>query len=69
MNTEAVAIWALLDSTTRIAHVRSGKLLASYDARHFQPPEGAEPSFLNRALTDAGFFLEENGESGIGSRP
>lgn len=58
--TEAVSVWKLLDSTTRIAHARSGELLAYYDAWHFQPPEGADPSFLNRALTDAGFFLEED---------
>ncbi|MFK4272837.1 DUF6461 domain-containing protein [Streptomyces milbemycinicus] len=63
MSTEAVSIWKLLDSTTRIAHAQSGELLAYYDAWHFQPAEGADPSFLNRALTDAGFFLEENWES------
>ncbi|MER6695056.1 DUF6461 domain-containing protein [Streptomyces minutiscleroticus] len=63
MGTEAVAVWKLLDGTTRIAHARSGELLAYYDAWHFQPPEGADPSFLDRALTDAGFFLDENWES------
>ncbi|MFI5567538.1 DUF6461 domain-containing protein [Streptomyces sp. NPDC051740] len=62
-DTEAVSIWKLLDGTTRIAHARSGEFLAYYDAWHFEPPEGADPSFLNRALTDAGFFLEENWES------
>jgi hypothetical protein len=63
VGTEAVSIRSLLDGTTRNAHARPGELLAYYDAWHFQPPAGADPSFLHRALTDAGFFLEEDRES------
>ncbi|MGW4238451.1 DUF6461 domain-containing protein [Streptomyces sp. NPDC004749] len=64
VGTEAVSVWHVMDGTTRIGHARGGELLASYDAWRFEPPEGADPSFLNQALTDAGFFLDENWESG-----
>ncbi len=64
VGTEAVSVWNVMDGTTRIGHARGGELLASYDAWHSEPPEGADPSFLNQALTDAGFFLDENWESG-----
>ncbi|MEU5749813.1 hypothetical protein ABZ804_30390 [Streptomyces sp. NPDC047726] len=60
MSTNAISIWRPLDGTTRIGHARSGNLLAYYNAWHFQPPEGAAPSFLNRALTHTGFCQDEN---------
>jgi hypothetical protein len=67
--TEAVSVWKLLDSTTQISHARDGELLAHFDAWTFEPAEGLDPSQLNRALTDVGFFLEENWESDEWSAP
>ncbi|MFG2276069.1 DUF6461 domain-containing protein [Streptomyces chartreusis] len=69
VGTEAVSVWKLLDSTTQISHARDGELLAHFDAWTFEPAEGSAPSRLNGALTDVGFFLEENWESEEWSAP
>ncbi|MFJ4153007.1 DUF6461 domain-containing protein [Streptomyces galbus] len=69
VGTEAVSVWKLLDSTTQIAHARGGELLARFDAWTFEPAEGDDPSRLNGALTEVGFFLEENWESEEWSAP
>ncbi|PJE95788.1 hypothetical protein CUT44_21260 [Streptomyces carminius] len=69
MGTEAVSIWKLLDSTTRIAHASNGELMAHYDDWMFEPAKGTDPSRLNRALAAIGFFREENEESDEWSAP
>ncbi|TQL94940.1 hypothetical protein FB559_0429 [Actinoallomurus bryophytorum] len=60
---EAVSAQQLLDSTAKVAHARQGELLATYIDWHFEPPSGKDPSRLNRALTQVGFFREENEDS------
>lgn len=58
--TEAVSVWKLLDSTTRVAHVRDGEVLALFDSWRFEPASGPEPHRLNQALERAGFFLDDD---------
>lgn len=69
VGTEAVSVWKLLDSTTQISHARDGELLAHFNAWTFEPAEGIDTSRLNHALSDVGFFLEENWESDEWSVP
>ncbi|MFF9691255.1 DUF6461 domain-containing protein [Streptomyces sp. NPDC014623] len=69
VGTEAVSVWKLLDSTTQISHAGDGQLLAHFNAWTFEPAEGIDASRLNRALSDVGFFLEENWESDEWSVP
>jgi uncharacterized protein DUF6461 len=61
--TEAVSAQKMLDSTAKAAHALDGELLATYIDWDFVPAKGADPSRLNRALTNAGFFQEENEDS------
>ncbi len=64
---EAVSVWSILDGTTRVAHAREGELLADIDAWAVHLTTGADPSRVNRALTEAGFFRDwedEDGEDG-----
>ncbi|WP_139141064.1 DUF6461 domain-containing protein [Streptomyces qinglanensis] len=61
--TEAVSVWKLLSHTTEVSHARDGELLAEFSAWMFEPAEGADPVRLNRALTEVGFFVDENWQS------
>ncbi|KOT35830.1 hypothetical protein ADK41_24275 [Streptomyces caelestis] len=58
--TEAVSVWKLLDSTTRVAHVRDGEVLALFDSWRFEPASGPEPHRLNHALERVGFFVDDD---------
>ncbi len=60
--TEAVSVWSLIGSTTHIAQVRDGQLLATCSTWMFTPASGPEPDRLNRALERAGFFQEDEAE-------
>jgi hypothetical protein len=62
--TEAVSALKYLDGTAMAAHAGDGELLATYVDWTFTPAGGMDPSRLNRALTDVGFFREENEDSG-----
>lgn len=60
LGTEAVSVWHPIDGTTRIAHACDGQLMANYDDDHVHLTAGADPSRLNRALAEAGFFPEDD---------
>ncbi|MEU8653713.1 DUF6461 domain-containing protein [Streptomyces sp. NPDC048737] len=60
--TEAISVWSLIGSTTRIAHVRGGEVLARCSTWMFEPASGPAPDRLNRALERAGFFQEDETE-------
>jgi hypothetical protein len=63
--TEAVSVWSLIGSTTRIAQVRDGEILAACSTWMFTPASGPEPDRLNRALEKAGFFQENETEDEV----
>lgn len=60
--TEAVSVWSLIGSTTHIAQVRDGEILATCSTWMFTPASGPDPDRLNRALERAGFFQEDETE-------
>ncbi|MEU1932585.1 DUF6461 domain-containing protein [[Kitasatospora] papulosa] len=61
-DTEAVSVWSLLNSTTRVTHARAGEILATFSTWLFEPASGSDPDRLNAALRRAGFFLEDEPE-------
>ncbi|NJQ16045.1 DUF6461 domain-containing protein [Streptomyces bohaiensis] len=55
---EAVSVWKALDGTTRVCHAQDGSLLADIDAWALHLTSGADPSRMNRALSETGFFRD-----------
>jgi len=60
VGTEAVCAQKLLDSTAKVTHARDGEILATYVDWDFTPAKGVDPSRLNRALSEVGFFYGES---------
>lgn len=56
---EVVAAWTLVHSTTRLAHVRDGQVVARCDAWSYEPASGIAPQRLNPVLEQVGFFPGE----------
>ncbi len=59
LGTEAVSVWYLMAGTTRIVHAQDGKVMADFDAWAVHLTSGADTSRIDRALTDVGFFRED----------
>lgn len=59
---EVVAAWTLVHSTTRLAHVRDGQVVARCDAWSYEPASGIAPQRLNPVLEQVGFFPGERDE-------
>ncbi|WP_369199811.1 DUF6461 domain-containing protein [Streptomyces sp. PU-14G] len=58
--TEAVSVWSLIASTTHVAHIQDGQVLARFNAWTFEPASGPGADRLNRALERMGFFLPDD---------
>ncbi|MER8000307.1 DUF6461 domain-containing protein [Streptomyces sp. NPDC095613] len=60
VGTEAVSVWHVMDGTTRIAHAIDRQLMAHYDDDAVHLTTGADPSRVNHALAEAGFFPDDD---------
>jgi len=63
--TDAVSVWSLIGSTTRVAQARDGEILATCSTWMFERASGPDPERLNGALERVGFFRGDETEEGF----